>query len=204
VRSFSSATAAMKPPVQPSGLVLSWYWGDTAAAGHAIGGNQGPDCLEAILFRVLTIKDRGHVVILFSLGPFYKTPTAEWNSRSFWTLSIFKKTTMSCVPVHILWDMGLPLFVRNRWYDQLLTISARKDYTQKLWVLNISNCMFPLWSRTTRTCHHDSHHSCMHFSSRQCATHSGTSKLTIGACDYTWSVSKIVLRTLELTNVCPW
>jgi hypothetical protein len=35
VRSSSSATTAMKPPIQPSGLVPGWYWGAAAVAQHA-------------------------------------------------------------------------------------------------------------------------------------------------------------------------
>jgi hypothetical protein len=65
-RIYLSSEAALKPPVQPSGLVPGWDWGGAAQLLQAAGGAQGSVCLEAFPARVFSAKFKGYVVI-FSL-----------------------------------------------------------------------------------------------------------------------------------------
>jgi hypothetical protein len=72
VRIFHSFIAASRPPAQPSGLVPGRHWGGAGVNLQAVGGVQGPDCLCAILVRVVSVKVWGHVVFSFSYGPLCK------------------------------------------------------------------------------------------------------------------------------------
>jgi hypothetical protein len=77
VRSFCPASAASKPPVQPSGFVPAWNWGGAATARPAISGKHDLDCLLAILVRGLVVIVRDYVVIFSFSEPLCKIPTAE-------------------------------------------------------------------------------------------------------------------------------